>query len=310
MLQLPTTGIARSVHSHNVQLDVLCDWIEANILFDEEEFSSIDVVDALCEDMIYDSQDMASQMVDSAWTELKRRQACVGSHCPFTLKAARVKRRNGWRDDPAHAFCVLLAYSKWHREWATEFGHDYTEQGELFELLTKQSVETQFSGWLIHQTGWSRTNAVKLATVVSQVTDRLGDTPGDLQRWADPHANESGLDLLCYRPFTDNRVGMPVYLMQCASGTNWKEKMKTPDMELWTKLVDFAARPRRAFATPFAFVDSDFIRNCGKVDGMLLDRYRLLAAAIHKVNWIPPALKKRIITWAKPRIAALPRRET
>jgi hypothetical protein len=289
---------------------VLCDWIEANILFDEEEFSSIDIVDALCEGMIYDSQDMASQIVDNAWTELKRRQACVGSHCPFAVKGARVTRRNRWRDDPAHAFCVLLAYCKWHHEWATEFGHDYTEQGELFELLTKQSVETQFSGWLIHQTGWSRTNAVKLAAVVSQVTDRLGDTPGDLKRWADPHANESGLDLLCYRPFTDNRVGMPVYLMQCASGANWKEKMKTPDMELWTKLVDFAARPRRAFATPFAFVDSDFIRNCGKVDGMLLDRYRLLAAGTHKENWIPAALKKRIIAWAKPRIATLPRRET
>jgi hypothetical protein len=310
MLQLPTTGISRSVARHNVELDAFCDWIEGNILFDEEELSSTDVVDALCEDMIYDSQDMASEMVGNAWTELKRRQGCVGARCPFAVKGARVTRRSAWRAHPAHAFCVLLAYSKWHREWASDFGHDYTEQGELFELLTRQSVEAQFSGWLIHQTGWSRTNAVKLAAVVSQVTERLGETPGDVRRWGDPHANESGLDLLCYRPFTDNRIGIPVYLMQCASGINWKEKMKTPDLDLWTKIVDFGARPRRAFATPFAFVDSEFIRNCGKVDGMLLDRYRLLAAATHKENWLSTALKRRIIAWAKPRIAALPRRET
>jgi hypothetical protein len=309
MLQLPTTGISRSIASHNVELDVFCDWIEANILFDEGELSSTDVVDALCEDMIYDSQDMASEMVENAWTELKRRQDCIGPRCPFLVKGQRVTRRFAWRVDPAHSFCLLLAYAKWHREWSGEFGQDYTEQGELFELLTKASIEAQFSGWLIHQTGWSRTNAVKLAAVASQVADRLGETLGDLKRWADPHANESGLDLLCYRPFTDNRVGIPVYLTQCASGANWKEKMTTPDLNLWGKIVGFAAAPHRAFATPFAFVDSDFIRHCVKVNGMLLDRYRLLAAAIHKEDWISTALKRRIITWAKPRIATLPRRE-
>src|SRR5258708_23151346 len=309
MLQFPTTGIARSVESHNVGLDVLCDWIELNVLFDEDRLSSTDVVDALC-DGIYAKQDMAAQLVDDAWSELRRREACVGERASFTVHGQRVSRKHSWRQDHAHSFCILLAFAKWHRKWGQQFGANYGEQGELFELLTKESIQTQFVGWQVHQTGWSRTNAVKLAAVATDVAERLGETTGNIVRWGDPAANESGLDLVFYRPFSDNRVGIPVYLTQCASGADWTRKLKTPDLDLWNKLIDFAGMPHRAFATPFAFSDSDFIRNCNKVKGMLLYRYRLLAAATHKESWVSAALRKRIIAWAKPRIAALPRMES
>jgi hypothetical protein len=171
-------------------------------------------------------------------------------------------------------------------------------------------METQFPDWSIHQTGWARKNAVKLAGVVKDVAERLGESQGDLSRWAEPNANESGLDLVFYRPFPDNRVGVPLYLMQCASGVNWKSKLKTPDIEDWSKIILFAAKPRRAFATPFAFLDREFIRYCGNVDGMLLDRYRLLAAGNHKPNWISRNLSRRIIAWARPRVKALSRFES
>ncbi len=307
MLALPTKGISRSIAKHNVKLDVFSDWIEGSILFSQEELSSTDVIDVLLEGLIYDDQGFAAEIVADAWAELQRRQARISTGTPFSVEHRRIKRLRSWQDAPGHSFCVLLALSTWYRGWARQFGSDYTEQGELFELLTKESLEWQFSDWQIYHTGWSRTSAVKLAEVVSDVADRLGEAPGQMEPWANPNANEAGLDLLCYRPFPDSRVGIPVYLMQCASGSDWDEKLDTPKLKIWTKVIQFAATPRKAFATPFAFLDDTFANVCNLVDGMLLDRYRLLAACQHSENWVSPSLRDRIIAWAEPRVAALPR---
>lgn len=307
MIKLPTKGVSRSVNEHNSKLDVLCDWVEGNALFDDEEFSTTDVVDILIEEQIYDDQDFASEMVESVWTEIRRRQRWLGSGTPFQIDHLSIQPQSTWQDAPGYSFCLLLAYAEWYRDWAGLFGADYTVQGELFELLTKESLELQFNDWQIFQTGWSRTHTVRLADVVDEVVDRLGEMKGDLTRWAEPGAKEAGLDLLCYRPFADKRVGIPVYLMQCASGRDWKNKLKTPDLDLWEKIIQFEARPCKAFSTPFALLDDVFIRKCNLVKGMLLDRYRVLAAARDNYNWVSQQLAERIVDWAEPRIASLPR---
>lgn len=306
MLALPTKGISRSVDKHNVDLSVFCDWIEGSILFSEEEFSSTDVVDILLEGLIYEDQGFAAEIIADAWAELQRRHTLISPGIPFSVEHRRIKRLRAWQDVPAHSFCVLLALSTWYSGWARQFGSSYTEQGELFELLTKESLEQQFTDWEIYYTGWSRTNTVKLPEVLQEVRDRLGEAPGQIEPWVNSNANEAGLDLLCYRPFLDRRVGIPVYLMQCASGSNWEEKLHTPDLKVWTKVIQFAATPRKAFATPFALMDNDFAKTCNIIDGMLLDRYRLLAACNHRDDWVSPSLRDRIIAWSEPRVAALP----
>ncbi|MBW2334092.1 MAG: hypothetical protein JRF06_03180 [Deltaproteobacteria bacterium] len=308
MLTIPTRGISTSDEQHNVKLDVFSDWIEGTVLFDETELSTVDIVDTLCEELIYNNQDFASEIVEDAWSELKRRQSCMGVHSAFSITSSRIERVCDWRDATGHSFCVLLALAKWYRGWAKQFGSDYNEQGELFEKLTKESLERQFSGWYVYQTGWSRLHSKKLGEVIDKITDILGELKGSPEIWAEPKANEAGLDLLCYRPFIDNRVGIPVYLIQCASGGNWKDKLKTPDITDWRRYIQFAARPGKAFSMPFALLDDDFVRYCGKVDGMFLDRCRLLASTGgDDDNWISSELKEHIVAWMLPRVSNLPR---
>lgn len=309
MLAFPTKGMAWSVKVHNVTLDVLCDWLEGTMLFSEDELSKSDVTDALCEEHYYDSQDFASQIVSDAWTQLRRRQDLVRDAAPFDVGSSRIKRVREWKEVPGHSFCVLLSWAKWLDKWARQFGSDYTEQGELFEEFTKESLEHQFDGWRFHITGWSRTRANRLTTVVNTVAELLNESRGNVTRWTNADAKEAGLDVLCYRPFPDGRVGVPVYLMQCASGGNWEGKLHTPNLDVWTKLVVFAARPRKAFSTPFAFLDKAFISHCGVVNGMLLDRYRLLAPGRENLAWESRGLRDRIISWAAPRVKTLPTRE-
>ncbi len=307
MLKIPTRGIARSIREHNVELDALCDWIEGTILFDERELSTNDIVDNLCDGLIYDDQNFALTRVQDAWSELRRRQSCIGTGCAFSADRSIIKRDREWKVVSAHSFCVILSLAKWYPAWAGQFGTDYTEQGELFEELTKESLQHQLNGWYVHKTGWSRLHSKKLIDVVDEITIKLGELKGNPETWGDPQANEAGVDLLFYRPFPDNRVGIPVYLIQCASGRDWIDKLKTPDITDWRKYIQFAARPGKAFATPFALLDDAFRRYCGKTDGMLLDRTRLLAAASPDVNWISKKLQQRLIKWMRPRISKLPR---
>ncbi len=308
MLALPTRGISRSVDSHNVKLDVLCDWIEANVLFDEEELSTTEIVSCFLNENICEESDMAYDIVSNAWTEFRRRQACIPNGTPFSISSQRISREITWSQVPAHGFCVLLSLAECYSGWAGQFGDNYTCQGKLFEELTKESLNCQFKNWQLMLTGWSRTNTRALNDIVETIASELGETVGNIKRWTSASAKDGELDLLLFRPFRDERVGVPVYLMQCASGANWESKLHTPRLKIWNKIIDFAALPRKAFAMPFALLDDDFIRNCNLVDGMLIDRYRILSASLCKKNWLSSELKRNLVDWCKPRIANLPRR--
>jgi hypothetical protein len=64
--------------------------------------------------------------------------------------------------------------------------------------------------------------------------------------------------------------------------------------------------PTKAFATPFVVSDEEFDRACLKIDGLLLDRYRLLSAGANRREWLPIELGKEMAKWAKPRVSELP----
>lgn len=311
MLPIPDSGIHRSIKKHNIKFDFLCDWIEGSILFDEseDEFSMRDVVDVLIEESIYEKSDFAMEIIFDAWQELDRRLKCVTPRIPFSIANSRLKRVNPWQDVPAHSFCVLLSLAQCYKGWWNRVsGSNHNEQGELFELLTQESLKEQFLDWQIKRTGSSYTQSTKLHEVVYQVADWLGrPTKHDLDKRVKSSGKDAGLDLLCYHPFPDNRAGFPIYLMQCASGQDWNDKVHTPDPDLWQDYIDFAVRPHKAFAIPYALSERDFRDQCILVKGLLMDRYRLLAASRYRQYWESPMLTNRIVKWATPKVDQLPR---
>lgn len=307
MLELPTVGMRPSVHAHNVDFGALCDWLEGCILFDGADISTSDVVDNLIENDIYEEQDFAREIVDASWSEMRRRQAWMGNGASIKIEGQRLIPRCPWQDSPAHSFCLALSYAAWYPQWTRQFGSDYTTQGDLFEKLTQESLKVMFPQWVIHHTGWRRANPVTISDVVQEVATHLNEAMGEVTVWTEEKAKDAGLDLLCYRSYGDGRVGVPVYLLQCASGRDWTDKLHTPDLKIWKRIVRFVAEPKKAFAMPFAVEDEEFIRRCNVVDGPFLDRYRLLAAGRDKANWVSRQLRSSIIAWVEPRIAQLPR---
>ena len=94
--------------------------------------------------------------------------------------------------------------------------------------------------------------------------------------------------------------------MQCGSGGNWDGKLHTPNLRVWTKIVQWASKPKKAFATPYALSDEDFIEDCNLVNGLFLDRYRLLSCDQGNPDWVSADLKADIVAWLEPRIQLLP----
>lgn len=304
MLLLPTEGVACSVKVHKISFDVMCDWIEGSVFFEEEALSVTDIADVLLAEEIYEEQGFANEGVKNAWVELKNRYRWVKDNYAFVINSQWIRRKKKWQEVPAQAFCTLLSMAICYDWWHKEFGSDYTEQGEMFELLTKESLQAQFNDWEIYHTGWSRGNTKGLEKLSKEVSDRLNEGPPDSTLWKDK-AKDLGLDLLFYKPFPDKRTGIPVYFMQCASGGNWEDKMHTPDIKVWKDIIKFRSEPVKAFSAPFAFLDGQFTRNCVSVKGLLLDRGRLLNAYRYSDDWVSKSLKDRIIAWAEPRIKVL-----
>lgn len=307
MIGLPRKGIAVSVTAHNVDRHIFCDWIEASATFLGLEIAGSDIVDLLIENNIYKDQDFAWHLVEDAMRTLGLRSRLLGDGYPLVATEGGYEARGEWEDYAPYAFCLMLSLARSHSNWIRDtFGPNYNEQGELFELLTAEAVSLSLSGWRVHPTGWTRTRTNLLKQVVSDICAQVNEAAGDVASWTKDTAKEAGLDLVSWRPFADGNVGVPVYLWQCASGMDWERKRKTPDLAIWNKVITWAVRPKRAMAMPFALSDNDMRQHSNVVEGLLLDRHRLLEPGINSRDWISEGLKSRLIDWLWPRVAQLP----
>ena len=119
----------------------------------------------------------------------------------------------------------MLSILKLYPDWSE--GHrDFPVQGELFEKVAEEICPGLLPGWKTVRTGWSPNNAISINTIVDDLCDRL-HTLGNLEldEWISDAANDGGLDIVCYREFPDTREATPTYFLQCASGTNWRNKI-------------------------------------------------------------------------------------
>jgi hypothetical protein len=310
MLDIPGRGFQRSVNAHNVGLQAMCDWIEACVLFSEERVSQRDIVDVLVEKQIYAEQDFAQQRVEDAWTTLRNRAKLLGDSPPYRFETLTLFRDGDtWKDNAPYAFLLTLSLAEHYPAWASTFGVDFTDQGELFEKLLEHSLTALFPGWKVLRTGWSRSQTNTLTAIVKKIAEQLHETQGEVEKWTSDSAKEAGLDVLIWRPFEDAKGAYPAYLVQCASGRDWKKKLGTPNLLIWTRVVDWRSRglPRKALAMPFVLEPEEFTKYVNQVDGLLLDRLRIVAAAADNNQWVPKTLLGKLRQWGSKRANKLPK---
>lgn len=301
MLSHPS-GFLLSVRERNIEDSLFLDWLEATSMFLEEELSQTDVVDHVVQEQIFEEQDNASEFVLSAWSALERRLSWLGSYSPIAFQDRWMIRQLDWQDVPAHSYCLVVSLGSRYEDWHTTFGPNYVEQGRLFESITRAAMKARFRGWEFLQTGWSRDNASKLAAVIDDLISAIDERKGKPDDYLDQDAKDAGVDLVWHLRFADVRGGAPIYLAQCASGKNWVDKVNEPNIREWTKIVDFAVTPSKAFSLPFALSERELRRQSNRAGGLLVDRYRLLEQDDSESTWLPGPLRLELIEWLDQRI--------
>ena len=244
---------------------------------------------------------------EEAWQELTRRQRWGGLPETVEVTNRRVVGLEDWEQDIVRAFFVLLAIQKIFPEWAKERSA-YVAQGNLFEKIVERICPALLPGWKTYRAGWSPQNTKAVPAIVAELRELI-HTGGavDLEHWIGPHDKDGGLDLVCYRDFGDEREGMPTYFLQCASGKNWRDKIRTPDADLWFKLLNTAVRPSTGMVAPFVIDDWELRRAALTGQVVVFDRIRAVSAAREVEVAIEQELREEVIGWMTPRVNGLPR---
>lgn len=309
LLELPSTFRRPDLNDAGKEIEMACDWIEASVLFSSEPISALTVGDFLIESQWFSDQEDSGVFVDEVWSRLRARREERGASAAFDFdyQAIRMTASN-WDESPSYVFCLLLSYARHHLKWSRKITWNYNEQGAIFEALTAVALESIFPDWTVHQTGWSESTPSHLEKVVTEVAGRLCGQVKNLERWNRRQAKEQGLDILCYREFSDGRGSFPSFFVQCASGRNFEEKLSDPHMGVWNDLLSLtpACLARKAFASPFMFSRREFDQHTIKSEGFFLDGQRLLTATSREQGRLNSALSNRVARWAKPLISKLP----
>ncbi|UYT54530.1 hypothetical protein OHI65_09205 [Brucella sp. MAB-22] len=307
MMSLPEEGFRKKGPYVADNVELISDWVEASVLFLDGESSLSDIVDILLESNFYTSQEKAWDFATDVRLCIERRQRILGQGYPFVVEdQMRIVSKGEWSDYAPYSFCLILSLLPSYRSWRQHFGSDYTEQGVLFEDLSVESVRLTMAGWEVVKTGWSKQEAAGLGAVAERCAGHLREGLGDLNHWVRGSENEAGLDILCYRAFGDDRAGFPIYLFQCASGANWTEKRKTPDLDIWKRIIIFTCDPKKGFAMPFSLTDQEYRLSTNIVNGLLLDRLRLLSPGAEIQHWLSAPLIEQICEWCSSRIDKIP----
>jgi len=307
MLKLPKRGFPQCADKNNIKNEVLGDWLEANLLFGDEPISKVDFVDLLDEQQICTKQDLAHPIADDGWGELERRKKIIGlSDDYMKLEGKSVEAVHDWNNDPIRAFFVALSLFYPYPDWGEEH-RNAPEQGLLFERVVEALAAGIFPGWETYRVGWAPGSTNSMHDIVREIGDLLNcSVHPDLATWIPDQAKDGGLDLVCFRRFQDERDAVPTFLIQCASGNNWRSKVNTPSPDIWQKYLDSAVRPGTGIAAPFVIPSKKLRVSALQGQAIVLDRLRLLSSYYVNENLIGEELTTDVCEWLEPFVKDLP----
>ena len=225
LLAAPGVGFVEdSVNVHRSDVIAVTDWVEGTALFFGRAVSRMEVRRFLCDFGYYQDQAFAMTFVDLVWAELGRRIAWMNGYPVLRVDKSKVQSLVPWQDSLGYAFCLMLTflqrYSK--KQHPRLHSNRYVQQGNLFERLSEESLTRL--GWKTLRTGWaSGISNPSFKTIIDQVAKELNeDWINNAALGVFRDAKEEGLDLVVHRPFTDNRVGRPYFLVQWQVGETGK----------------------------------------------------------------------------------------
>lgn len=260
--------------------EIIADWAELFIAFTQEELSKAQLSSHIEQSS---GEEPTESFVDSVWQQLIFRATIYGDNSPLNVNDYTVKSTVEWNVYPEYMACLIFSL--------VGNPQDSARSGKLFERITSEAMKNFLKGESIVYGFPRRTN---LRDVCTALQEKFNCDPPRQRRDRD-------LDVVAWRPFGDLRASQIIILMQCASGHDWKTKLKDLNLDAWCRYIHFACRPIKGFSFPGIITNSSqpSLEEASLDAGLILDRvrlYRNLASSSDN------RLKEDLRNWCKRRL--------
>ena len=300
----------------------LSDWVELNLLLEEEQtVSATDVTGEIADAPPDDSDDSerrfsggnqhdvgywesAENLAEGTFVELAKRTAWLRDKYPLSIKGD-VATLNG-ESDRLDVYRFLISLRARHL-YPSALGDDGEDSGLIFEELAKHAVGVYI--------GTEKRNRVRfgvagghrgdglpddVSEAVRDLRQRMHEAPGHVP------ANARGdyqADVITWKPFEDERPGQLVVIGQATiTEGDWLRKEPAPR---WTtkepaeeRLIDFLARPVTAvaFAETLSLTPRDRLKGLtATFSSIPFDRLRILSVLCD--GDLPAELRTQMNEW-------------
>lgn len=192
------------------------------------------------------------QVGDAAFTfainRMRQRKDTLGKSYPFEFDIATIIRNPNWLTF-AYTHFLLLSGS----------GLVALEQGESslsgpeqwFEDLSLESIVAWLGqGAMGLRFGWPSDlgRPPEFPEAIRWLSEKMGIELGTAYR--PPIRKDGGVDVIAWRPFGDNRLGFPIFLVQCTLQKDLVSKARDVDVQNWAGWLALDRPPTTVLTTP------------------------------------------------------------
>lgn len=333
MYDRPSPGKTSSEEEESIRI---ADWIELNLLTNEEPSVSVAEITAIiAADPLDDSKaaehrfdypddlddldppnehagywQQAEHAAELAFGELRQRSMWFGPSYPLTLRNGVASASSSFDSDTVASFLTLLrSRHLYHRA----LNDDGEVAGRLFEDLLPHALRhylgtTADSSIRFGVSGGSRGGGLPLQVdeALDQLSLQMHEPRGELSK-SQSRGDYAG-DAVAWKALGDTHRGKLVVVGQATiSERKWTEKLPSPKWQSGG-LIKFLPRP----TIVVAFVESISLTSKAWLDGqpatfsvLPLDRFRILW--ILRDHDIPDSLQKQMEEWTAEMLERLPR---
>jgi hypothetical protein len=211
--------------------------------------------------------------LDSAIAVMERRKQAIGSHYPFEIQGAAVRRMPSWLKGPYA--CLLPLSPNGLFRWGMSEA-DIVRAAKVFECIVVVALKLLLGGRAeAVRFAWPSDNGrpPEFPEAILWLAQKMQLRVGSGYR--PPRRRDGGVDVVAWRNFGDNRSAFPIILTQCTIQRDATIKSCEIDVRQWSQWLMMLRDPTTAFAVPFVFGRASEEWNELAQRHVVLDRLRL-----------------------------------
>ena len=218
--------------------------------------------------------------VEEVYGEIERRQEVCGNGYPFVIgNQGNTLRVTDHGDNAKHVVYKYLLLATRLNMNSNKI-HADIDGTLLFERLSAEIARGYFGDRAKSIVFGTASDNPNFEEKVNHLCNQLGEGIGFANRdWDDTYIRDGKLDIVVWKPFSDDRVGQLIGFGQCKTGTSYRDSLTQlqPDAfcDKWLNSAP-AVSPMRMFFLAEALGLSQDWRNMSIDAGLIFDRNRII----------------------------------